>query len=160
MIDLTKHGGIYSSVFFVCFTHSYAIQCSYMKKILVSVLSLSALVSLFFPMYISAQVGIPCGDIAGGQKECGFDDLIILTNNVIKFLMYSVAVPLAALGFMWIGGNLVLNQDKEGARNTAKEGFTNIGKGFLLMLGAYVLVKLVIYAFLNTKDGFFTFLVS
>lgn len=112
--------------------------------------------SLFvFPLALSAQVGIPCDG-----PDCTFDHLIILANNIIKFLMYSVAVPLAALGFMWIGGNLVVNQDKEGAWSTAKEGFWNIAMGFLIMLGAYLLVKLVIYAFLDTEKGFFTFLVS
>lgn len=131
-----------------------------MKKHFASVISFSLLVALFFPMYISAQIGIPCGDIADGQKECTFNDLIILANNVIKFLMYSVAVPLAALGFMWIGGNLVVNQDKEGAWSKAKEGFGNIGLGFIIMLVAFVLVKLVLYAFLDTEAGFTLFLVG
>lgn len=109
---------------------------------------------------------IPCGQPAntktpnitvGGAsydttKECGFNDLIILANIIIKFLMIDVAVPLAALGIMWAGGNLIVNQNKEGAWTEAKESFWSIGMGFGIMLGAFVLLKLVFFTFLSTDQ--------
>lgn len=101
---------------------------------------------LSLPFFASAQVGIPCDG-----PDCTFDHLIILINNIIKFLMFSVAVPLAALGLMWRGGVLVINQDKESAWSEAKEGFWDIGKGFMIMLGAYVLIKTVLFAFLDEQ---------
>lgn len=107
---------------------------------------------------------IPCGQRAGTASitvggasypttnECGFNDLIILANIIIKFLMIDVAVPLAALGIMWAGGNLIVNQNKEGAWTEAKESFGNIGMGFLIMLGAFVLIKFALFTFLNTDQ--------
>lgn len=121
------------------------------KKISATALSL-ALLSL--PAVSYAAGLIPC------DTNCTFNDLIILANNIIKFLMYDVAVPLAALGFMWAGANLVLNQNKEGAWSDAKERFTDMAKGFGIILGAYLVIKLVIYAFLNTGAGFYTFLIQ
>lgn len=107
---------------------------------------------------------IPCGQRAGTApitvggssydttKECGFNDLIILANIIIKFLMIDVAVPLAALGIMWAGGNLIVNQNKEGAWTEAKESFWNIGIGFGIMLGSFVLLKLIFFTFLSTDQ--------
>lgn len=103
---------------------------------------------LVVPVFTWAAVGIPCDG-----PNCTFDDVIKLANNVIHFLMVDVAVPLAAIGFMFSGAKLVLNQDKEGAWSEAKEGFGNIGKGFLLMLGAYILIKTILFAFLTQEQA-------
>lgn len=90
---------------------------------------------------------IPCS----GSK-CGFNDLIILSNNIIKFLMLKVAVPLAALGIMFVGAKMVLSSNKESAKTEAKESFTNIAIGFLIMLGAYVFIKTIIFALLSDEQ--------
>jgi hypothetical protein len=102
------------------------------------------------PIVSMAQVGIPCEGTAA--DPCEFNDLIVLANNIIKFLMFTVAVPLAALGFMWAGASLVLNQEKEKAWSEAKERFENIAIGFGIILGAYVLIKGVIYSFLTAEQ--------
>ena len=96
---------------------------------------------------------IPCEG-----PECGFSDVMKLANNIVKFLLYDVSIPLAAIGFMWAGANLILSQNKESAWSDAKGRFESIGIGFGIMLGSYVLIKVVLYAFLNTYAGFFTFL--
>lgn len=96
---------------------------------------------------------IPCDG-----PECGFSDVVKLANNIIHFLLYDVSIPLAAVGFMWAGANLILSQNKESAWSDAKGRFESIGIGFGIMLGSYVLIKVVLYAFLNTDAGFFTFL--
>lgn len=107
------------------------------------------------PVLALAQIGIPCGDLTAGQKECGFDDLIILANNIIKFLMFSVAVPLAAIGFMWVGGKMVLYPDKESAKTEGKKSLEFIAIGFGIMLGAYVFIKTILFAFLTTEQASF-----
>ena len=131
------------------------------QKIGVAVLSLAIFI---VPTVVFGASLIPCGQRTGSApitvggasyqttNECGFNDLIILANIIIKFLMIDVAVPLAALGFMWVGGNLIVNQNKEGAWTAAKESFGNIGMGFCIMLGAFVLLKLVLFTFLSTEQ--------
>lgn len=102
------------------------------------------------PVISYAQVGIPCYD-----GQCTFDDLIILVNNIIKFLMFSVAVPLAAIGFVWMGAKLVLLPNKESAMTEAKEGAMSIVQGFAIMLGSYLLIKTILYAFISDEQKTF-----
>ncbi len=122
------------------------------KKIIASFLSFSVLA---IPFVASAQVVAPCNG-----PDCGFDDLITLGNNIVSFLMIDVAVPLAALGFMFMGAKLVLFSNKETAKTEAKEGLWNIAIGFAIMLGSYVLIKVILYSFLNTDEGFTLFLLQ
>lgn len=113
-----------------------------------------SLAVFLLPVFAWAQVGIPCDG-----PDCGFDDLIILANNIIKFLMFSVAVPLAAIGFMYTGGRLVVMQSKESEWEKAKTGFADIAIGFGIMLGAYVLIKTLLFAFLtDDQAGFMQFM--
>jgi hypothetical protein len=96
------------------------------------------------PVVGLAQIGIPCSGV-----DCKFSDLIILANNIIQFIVFSVAVPLAALGFMVVGAKLVLNQNKEGAWSDAKQSFELMAKGFGLILASFLLVKFVLYQFIS-----------
>lgn len=106
-----------------------------------------SLFSLILPLFAIAQVGIPCDG-----PNCTFNDLITLANRIIRFLMIDVAVPLAALGFMYAGARLVIFQNKEGEWTKAKEIFGDIALGFGIILGAYVLIKTVLFAFLSAEQ--------
>ena len=118
----------------------------YLKKMSATMLSG---VVLSVPVIAVAQIGIPCNG-----PDCGFDDLVTLANNIIKFLVFTVSAPLAAVGFMWAGADLVLNQNKEGAWSKAKERFELIGMGFGIILTAFLIIKMVLFAFLDTDAGF------
>lgn len=164
MSVLTKHGGSFiSPCFFICFTSCYAIQCNCMKKILALVFTFSITVLLIPGLVYGASL-IPCGQPSGTPNiivngvsvvttnQCGFNDLLILFNTIVTFLMFTVAVPLAALRFMYAGVILVLNPSKEESRTKAVNIFQGVGVGFLVMLGAYVLIKGVIYSFLTAEQ--------
>lgn len=110
------------------------------------------------PTFAGAAGLVPCGD--KGEAQCGFNDLIKLANEVVNFLVYGVCIPLAALGFAWAGGSLVIFRDKEGAWTEAKGRFEYIGLGFFWILAAFVMVKAFLYAFLNTDAGFTAFLLE
>lgn len=106
------------------------------------------------PMAAIAASGLLSG-VCPNAPDCTFNDILLLVNSVVKFLFYSVSIPLAALGFMWAGGNLILSQNKTSAWNDAKGRFTDIGMGFLIMLGSYVLIKTVLYMFLSAEQQTF-----
>jgi len=122
---------------------------------------------LIVPIMAYSASLIPCGQpagtpdiIVGGAtyqttNECGFNDLIVLANTIVEFLMYSVSVPLAALGFVYAGARLVLFQDKEGEWTAAKSRFGDIALGFGIMIGAYVVIKTILFAFLTTEQANF-----
>ena len=115
---------------------------------------------VWLPFIVSASGLVPCG--GGGtppEPPCDFSQLMVMANKIISFIIYGVAVPLAALGFMWAGADLVLNQNKEGAWSTAKERFGDIAIGFFVILGAFLLIKFILYQFLNTGAGFTLFLI-
>lgn len=110
--------------------------------------SLCSFLALFLiPSVLYAQIGIPCDG-----PDCTFDSLIQLVNNIIKFLMYGVAIPLAALGFMFVGAKMVLSPNKESAKTEAKESFGNIIKGFLIMLSSYLLIKTGLFLLMDEKQ--------
>lgn len=108
---------------------------------------------LTLPIAVFAQIGIPCDG-----ADCGFNDLITLANNLIKFLVFTVAVPLTALAFMVLGVQILLHPNEADARSRTKEIAGNIAMGFGIILAAFLLVKMVLFAFLNTSAGFTTFL--
>lgn len=96
--------------------------------------------------------------IVCGGLDCEFYHLVKLANAIVKFLFYDIAIPLVALGIMYAGARLVIFQDKEKEKTAAKEMLTNIGYGFALMLGTFVLIKFVLSQFLS--EGFTTFLLE
>lgn len=122
------------------------------KKVSTIVFVLTLLV---LPTVVYGLGLIPCDN-----ASCGFSDLITLANNIVHFLMYDVAVPLVALGFMYTGARLVIFQNKEGEWTEAKGRFGDIAMGFGMMLGAYVLIKTILYAFLNQAGGYTLFLLQ
>lgn len=127
-----------------------------LKKIASLILASTVLI---IPMVALGKGTILGKDICSGT-DCNFDDLIELANTIINFLIYDVAVPLAALGFMYAGARLVLYSDKEKEKSAAKEMMTNIGYGFAIMLGSFVLIKFVLYQFLDSDAGFTLYLLQ
>ncbi len=106
---------------------------------------------------------VPCGDSAGlvggvdvpAQPPCDFNFLIVMANSIIKFLLYGIAIPLTAIGFMVVGARLVLNTNKDTAWTQAKDSFEDIGIGFFIILGAYVLIKVVLFQFVTAEQATF-----
>ena len=103
-------------------------------------------------MLILPLVSIGASDfIVCDGLNCGFNDLLKLANVIVKFLFYQVSIPLVAIGIMYAGARLVIFQNKEKEKTAAKEMLTNIGYGFALMLGTFVLIKFILSQFLS-KD--------
>lgn len=131
-----------------------------------------SLAVLLLPTVVFGASLIPCGQpdgtppiMVGGASytttnPCGFNDLIVLANVIVHFLMYDIAVPLAALGFMWAGASLILYQDKEGEWKKAKERFESIAIGFIIMIASYVVIKTIIFSVLRPDSGYTLFLLN
>ncbi|MFZ2978887.1 MAG: hypothetical protein WA057_04425, partial [Candidatus Magasanikiibacteriota bacterium] len=47
------------------------------------------------------------GLIPACPNGCGFNELMQLVNNVIKFVLFALAVPIAALMFVYAGFQMV-----------------------------------------------------
>lgn len=85
---------------------------------------------------------IPCD--GSQQRPCDFKALVTLGNNIIDFLIYKFATPLAVLLFMWAGFLFMFNSASEGNVTKAKGMFVNVLIGFVVALAAFLIVKMVL----------------
>jgi len=127
-----------------------------MKKTTKFLIFLFILAMLMMPVLSFAQPQavplsgslIPCGtslNPAIGSRAsdhpCKFEDFITLINNVIKFALFYLALPIAAIMFAYAGFKLVTSGGSTEARSSAKNIFTNAAIGLVLAAGAWLIVK-------------------
>lgn len=74
---------------------------------------------------------------------CDFNQAEALINNIITFILFYMALPIAALSFAWAGFLLVKAQGGE-AKNKAKEIFANTVYGLLFAAGAWIIVSTIL----------------
>ncbi|MDP2705287.1 MAG: hypothetical protein U1D31_00140 [Patescibacteria group bacterium] len=106
------------------------------------------LVVVFFallPILVFAQGGlIPCD---GVDTKCGFPQLIELGNNIINFLVIA-SIPLAVISFIYAGFLYLTAGGNEGKIKQAHSIFWKVLWGFIIILTAWLIVQLIINAFL------------
>ena len=56
---------------------------------------------ILVPIMVGAAGLVPCG--GAGETSCNFDMFIVLAKNVIDFLIFVLAMPLAAILFAYAG---------------------------------------------------------
>ena len=103
-------------------------------------------VVIFFPFVAGAKLVPDCG---GGP--CGFGDLITLANNILKFLMIEISIPLAAIAFAYAGFLLVTSAGDEGKVKTAKSIFLSVLTGFIIILAAFLIVRTISTSLVNDE---------
>lgn len=72
---------------------------------------------------------------------CGFNELMQLINNVIKFLLFDIATPLAALGIVYAGWLYLSAGGSTENTTKAKKILTNIVIGYIIALSAWLIVN-------------------
>ncbi len=75
---------------------------------------------------------------------CGFEEFIVLINKVIKFLLFSIATPLAALAFTYAGFLLISAGGDPGKLTQAKSIIKNVLIGFVIALAAWLIVNTIL----------------
>lgn len=119
------------------------------------------------PGLVSAQVSgsktssglIPCGNVVtdgsvSAGQECTFDDLILLAQNVINFLIFKIGAPIAAVMFAYAGFLWVTNAGNEGQITQAKGLFWAVFIGFVVMLAAWLTINMIVTFFLGPTYSF------
>lgn len=98
---------------------------------------------------------IPCGCDTDSSKtvdpneQCTFDHFIILAQNVINFLIFKIAAPLAAVMFAYAGFLYLTNRGNESQVKQAHDVFTYVLIGLVLALAAWLIVNLIVTFFLD-----------
>lgn len=101
--------------------------------------------------FVSADGLVPCG--GSGQNPCSVNDFFVLINNVINFLLFNIATPLAALTFAVAGWMYLTAGGDTGKIKQAHELFKNVAIGFIIALSAWLIVKAILLG-LGIQPGF------
>lgn len=94
---------------------------------------------LFFtvaPLFALAQI-VPC------TNDCDFNALITLAGNIVHFLLFDLAMPLAAVAFAYAGFLLLTQGGNEANLSKAKTIFWYVLLGLIVAFGAWAIVKFV-----------------
>jgi Type IV secretion system pilin len=111
------------------------------KKILIY---LAIFLVLIVPMLSFAyKLGDPL--VPSCTPKCSFNDLMTLVNNVITFILYYMAVPIAAIMFAYAGFLMVTaGGEAAGARTKAKGIFFHAVIGLIIAVAAFLIIKLIL----------------
>ena len=105
------------------------------------IVPMTLVLALFLPVYASAAPLVPCN---GTTEPCTFVKIIELVKNIIKFLVFSLAVPLAAISFAIAGVMILTAGGNTGQVEKAKEIFWNVLWGLIVALSAWLIVNAIL----------------
>ncbi len=126
------------------------------KFVIVNLTLVIVLIMLLMPIVSLAQGDqglIPCGTITN-TEPCEFKHFMILINTVIDFIFKYLAMPIAAIMFVYAGGLLVITGGSPENRTKAKSIFTSTLIGLVLAAAAWIIVRTLLlimeYKFVDT----------
>ena len=126
-----------------------------MKRITKFLIFISIFTMLLLPVLSFAQVNppplnslVPCSNtpdpttgIIPDASKCGFNQLMDMVNNVIKFFLFDMAIPIAAIMFFFAGFELVTSGGSTEKRGLAKKVFTNAVLGLIIAMAAWLIIR-------------------
>jgi len=83
------------------------------------------------------------GTFSIGRPICSASNTMDQVNYILT-LMFYIFVPIATVTIIYAGGKLVLSGGNPAGRTEAKRVLMNVLYGFLFMLGAFAIVKLIV----------------
>ncbi|MBU0722854.1 hypothetical protein KKH46_01380 [Patescibacteria group bacterium] len=106
---------------------------------------LTVIVLYFLPIIAGADGLVPCGGELP-ELPCTYNDLLILVNNVINYLLLNISIPLAAVMFAYAGFLMLTAGGVEGQITKAKQLMWGVLWGLLIAFGAWVIVNTILDA--------------
>jgi len=86
---------------------------------------------------------VPCG--TASTPPCDFNSFMALINKVINFILFYMAVPIAAIMFAYAGFKLVTaGGEAAHARTAAKEIFMNTVIGLIIAVAAWLIISTIL----------------
>ncbi|MEX0918604.1 MAG: hypothetical protein WDZ85_01385 [Candidatus Paceibacterota bacterium] len=90
---------------------------------------------------------VPCTD------DCDFNQLYVLVDNIIDFIVFYLAVPIATGVIAFAGIWLVIYAGNEGKRSDAKKMIWSAVIGLVIVLSAYLIIKAIIVGLTGGEVG-------
>ena len=90
----------------------------------------------------------------GGEIKvpCTFDHILVLINNIINFLLFVIAIPIAAVMFCYAGFLMIFSGGEASARTKAKGIFWNVVFGLVIAAGAWAIMHTLL-GIIGVKKG-------
>ena len=110
-----------------------------------SILFLAVLL-LMLPAFSFAQENnlIPCWTEAS-PHPCEFKDVLTLINNLVRFALFDLVVPIAAIMFFYAGFLMIVPGGESASKRTKAKGiFTNAVIGLAVAVAAWLIVHAVL----------------
>lgn len=98
------------------------------------------LLVLIVPIFVFAQNSEP-PIIPNCSPNCGYQDLLILVNNIINWIIW-ISMPVAAGVFAW-AGILYMTSGVVDQKAHAKGIMVNVFIGFVVILSAWLIVNTI-----------------
>lgn len=95
--------------------------------------------------------------IADKDDTCGFPDLINLIDRIIQYVLLFLAIPIAAIMFVYAGILLLFSGGDPGAKTKAKGIFFNAVIGLVIAFAAFLIIKLIFSILGYTGAGWIGF---
>ena len=77
-------------------------------------------------------------------NPCGFNDVLTLINTIVKFILFNLALPIAAIMFAYAGFELVTSGGSTEKKSKAKEIFTNVAIGLIVIAVAFLIIQTIL----------------
>lgn len=122
-------------------------------KLIITLIMLTAVAAPFAA--IAGHGGlIPCGASGNSANTtpeemapCSLCHLFVLAQNILKFLMWTAAPALAALGFAIGGFKMLISGPNPGLRQDGLNIIKNTVYGLLIVFGAWIIINQLLLAF-------------
>ncbi len=98
---------------------------------------------------------VPCGkeiNAVEAANSCDFNALVTMGKRVVNFLFYASILMTVCL-LVWTGYQYITAGSNTGQLAQAKKTFLTVGIGFLLVLGAWLIINTVVDVLLNPEAG-------
>lgn len=92
------------------------------------------------------------------RNPCNFQALMELVNNVINFLLFYFATPLAAIIFAYAGFLLIFSSANEHNKTHAKAIIGKVLLGYVIALAAWLIINTILSMLLTDEAMKWTFL--
>lgn len=126
---------------------SFCCYNKYMQKIAQPLIFLALFIALLAPGFTLAQEQpdslVPC-DNSTEETKCDFTALMSMINKVINFILFKLAIPIAAIMFAYAGFRMVISGGSSESMTTAKSIFFNTVVGLLLAAGAWLIISTIL----------------
>lgn len=83
-------------------------------------------------------------DYSGIVEPCTFSDVLKLINTIVSFLIFYLAVPLAAIMFAYAGFEMVTSGGSTEKKSKAKKIFVDVLIGLALAVASYLIIETVL----------------